>query len=177
MSTRMPPYASRSQNHARADRLVQPVAEPDRLHDAADRAFAHQRQRLFGRRTEEAFREADREDAPGLAHGGLDRRELLERGHAGLVRHHVLAAAHRIDGNRGALARNGGGHDDLDGRIVEQSLLVGDFRQVGKALAKTRQHMGVGRLRTVTRTFHAGFEQVSRQIVRMPVFEADDGES
>ena len=64
----------------------------------------------------------------------LDRGELVRGDHAGLVDHHVLAVAHRLDRDPGALARDAGGHDQLHLGVLEQRARVGDPPEIGKTL-------------------------------------------
>ena len=162
----------------RADRAVQAVRRQiDGLHDAADLTGLDQPQRRGHRGHLEALREADREDAAGFRDDLLQFRQLRQRGHAGLVRHDILAVPHRRRGQRRAIARNGADDDGVDGGILQQGVAIGDFPQIGEPLAEARQHARVGRFRPIAGTCHAGGDQFLGHLVNMTMVEADYGEA
>ena len=87
--------------------------EPDGLDDAADRAGVDQLAGLDGRPVLVALAVEDRVDAPGLGLDAAHLGQLLERRHARLVGHEVLAVAHDLDAERRALVRDRRAHDEL----------------------------------------------------------------
>ena len=122
MSARMPPYCARSKNHAGRDGAFRRCGpEADGLDHLADRARPDQLARPHGGRVLETLAEADRVDAPGLCLDPARLGQLPERRERRLVAHVVLAVAHRLDAERPALARDGGAHDQLDPRVLQDS--------------------------------------------------------
>jgi hypothetical protein len=67
--------------------------------------------------------------------------ELVERRDARLVRHEVLAGAHRLDREVGALVEHGRAGDEADRRVVEQRAPVGDARHVREALDESLERL------------------------------------
>ncbi len=118
-----------------AKRAVQPVrAQADGLHDVADRPVTHQLERARHGTNFEALGEVDGVDPARLALDGTHAIELLERRHARLVGHEILAGPHRLDRMRGAIARDRGTGDQLDRRVVQQPRPIRDARNVREPL-------------------------------------------
>ena len=82
--------------------------------DAADRALLDELARVHGRAHFEALGVHDRELAPVSRHGLAHRRQLLERGDAGLVGEVVLAGPHDAHAERCAQIRNRRAEHELD---------------------------------------------------------------
>ena len=120
--------------------------------------------------------EVHRPDPPGLANGATQVLELLQRGAAGLVDHHVLARAHRPDRYFRPVLRDRGGADDIDRRVVEQPVAV-DGLQVREALAEAVKHARIAGERTIARAFGARGDQFADEVVDVAMVEPDRGEA
>ncbi len=155
---------------------VQPVrSQPDGLHDAADRAGADQLDRTGHGADLEPFGVVDRPDAPGVGNRPPQLGKLLGGGASGLVAHHILAVAHRLDGDRGAVAVDRGGEDQLHAGIFQQAAFVGDARDVRIAPDEAVQRLwfAVG---PVADALAAVFEQAAGHFIDVTMVEADRGE-
>jgi hypothetical protein len=64
-------------------------------------------------------------------------RELFQRGATRLIRHHVLAVTHGLDGQIRTPIWNGGGDDEGNLRMLKESLTLVDARQLWKPLHET----------------------------------------
>ena len=73
---------------------------------------------------------ADRIDPPGLGLDPAHLGQLLQRGHARLVAHIVLAVAHHLDAERRAVGGDAGREDQCDGLVLEQSRPLGHARRL-----------------------------------------------
>ena len=118
---------------------------------------------------------ADRPDSPGLGDRTFDRRKLLQRGDAGLVHHHVLAAPHRRDRKLGAIARPRRDDHEIDRGIIQQPR---GFRRrhMREPLAEPGEHALVRGVRIVADTLGAFVEQVLRQVVDVAMIQPDSRE-
>ena len=118
---------------------------------------------------------ADREDAAGLGLHAAQLGELVERGGARLVEHHVLAGAHGADRHRGAVGEDAGADDELDLRVVEDGALVGDALGLGKCLGEGGGEIVLGRVEGLQAA--AGVACMTVDLaVDVAVVDADDGE-
>ena len=92
----MPPYRSRSKNHAGSARRVQSVrTEADGLQRSADCARLDELASADGGAILKSLAVADGIDAARLALHAARLRQLIERGEAGFVAEIILAVAHR----------------------------------------------------------------------------------
>lgn len=150
-------------------------AETDRLHHLADGARPHQPQRLDGGGAFEAFGEEHGEQPPGL---GLDRArlgQLIEIGEGGLVREDILAVPHGLDAEPGPLVGHGGGDQQVDRRVLEDSARIADPAGVGMGPAKRLGEIG---LRGVKGDECApGLAQAGDLPVDVEMIDADDAEA
>jgi hypothetical protein len=103
--------------------------------------------------------------------------ERVRRDHARLVEHDVLAVAHGLDCDAGAVARDRGAADDVDRRIAHQRIAVLGRRKVGKALAHASEHARVTGLRPVARAGQPGLEQAFNQMIDVAMVETDHGKT
>jgi hypothetical protein len=111
----------------RPRRLVQAVRpEPGRMDDTADGAGLDQLAGLHSSAGLEMLGKAHRINQSGLGLNLAHRGKLLKRRDARLVGHEILAVAHDVDAERGALARNGGADDQLDRLVVQNFSPVAD---------------------------------------------------
>ena len=93
----------------------------------------------------------------------------------GLVDHHVLARAHRLDGKVRTVPRDRGDDDKRNVRTVQQGATVRDLRKVGKTFDETG--LGFGRaLRPPADAVRARRDQVFRHPVGVPMVDADNSE-
>ena len=76
------------------------------------------------------------EDAAGLGLHVPERAQFVERDHARLVGHHVLAMPHGGSGNFGAVAGDGRSQYQRDGRVLENFAAVGDPLRLGVLVAE-----------------------------------------
>ena len=149
--------------------------EPDGLHDPAERARLDQLGSPGHRPHLEPLGEVDRPIFPTVRLCAFDRIELAQGDHARLVDHHVLAMAHRLDGDLSALARDAGGHDQLHLGVLEQRARVGDPLQIGKALDEAfERHRVIPAVEALA--LGAKIEQPADLMVDVPVIEPDRGE-
>src|SRR5690606_24015683 len=125
------------------DRAVQSVgAETRRLQHAADLACTHQPRGCLAGPYDEALREADGEDAAGLACYALDLGNLSGVHGLGLIDIYILSATQRVECDCGAVGRDGRANDEVDRGIVDQPLAI--HRAQGReAFAKTVQYARV----------------------------------
>ena len=123
----------------------------------------------------EVLAEADRVDAPRLGLHLADLGELLQRGHAGLVGHEVLAVAHGLHAQRRAFVEDRGADDELDGLVLQEAALVVDTRRAWEALRKLRRKVILGRIEA--REFSPSVQHALRLAVDVIVVDADDGEA
>lgn len=93
-------------------------AEAGGRDDLADRACRHQFAGLYRRTVFEMLGIENGEDPPGFLLHPADFRQLIERRHARLVGHHILAGAHGGNGDCSAIGRDGGCDDQVDLRVV-----------------------------------------------------------
>ena len=115
----------------------------------------------------------DRQDAAGLGLRPAQLGELLQRGRARLVEHHVLAGAHGPHRHRRAVGQDAGADDERDLGILEDLRLVGDAPGAGIGL-------GIGGGEVVLRREErfqpaAGVEHHVRLAVDVAVIDADGG--
>ncbi len=121
----MPPVRVGVEKPVWSNGTVQPMRpQPRRMNDTADRAVCDEFFRHDGRGHHETLGETDREDAPRLAHRLLDSRQLIERGDARLVDHHVLAMRHGVDRYSRPIAGNGSADDHVDRRILKKTTRI-----------------------------------------------------
>ena len=149
--------------------------QADHLNQPAEFAGPHDPQCLLDGRRRDAP-DTHRPDASGLRHRRVDGVQLFQGRHAGLVRHDVLATAHRLDRHRGPIPRHRTQHDEIDGRIVEQSV-PRHRRHIRKALAEPCQHARVGGVGIISHAFGARLQQALGHVVDMPVIQSDRGET
>jgi hypothetical protein len=128
MSQSTPPYRLRWKNQAGRRGRFSRWSQPDRLHDAADRARVDQLDRTGHGSDLEPFGVVDRPDAPGVGDRSPQLGKLPGGGASGLVAHHILAVAHRLDGDCGPVAIDRSGKDQLHRGIFQQAAFVGDAR-------------------------------------------------
>ena len=105
-----------------------------------------------------------------------NRVQLVQRGHAGLVRHDVLAALHCLDRERRAIPWNGRKHDEIDRPVVQQTLPI-HFRHVRKAFAKTSQNARISGAGIVSDAYRSGLQQALGHVVNMAMVKSDRGEA
>ena len=123
---------------------VHPVRpEADGLDDLADGAGLHQLARLHRGPVLEPLAVDDRVDAARLRLHPPHLGQLLERRHAGLVDHEVLAVAHDLDAERRALVRDRGAGHELDRGVLEDLALAARELRLRKALGEGRGEVGL----------------------------------
>src|SRR6185436_17596052 len=120
--------------------------------------------------------EVDRPDARGLALHAAHALELVERRDARLVGHEILAGAHRLDREVGALVEHGRAGEETDRRIVEQRAPVGDARHVREALDESLERLRIA-VGPVADAFAAGVQQALDLVVDVAMVEADRREA
>ena len=158
---------------SRAQLAVQPMrSQAYGLHDPADRAGANELDGAGHGCHLEPLGIIDRPDASRLGDGPAECRELIGGGAAGLVRHHVLPVAHRLDRDRGAVRGDRGGEDQLHRRILEQVLLVGDAGNVRVAPDETGEGLRLA-LGPVADAFAAERQETPRHFIDMAMIETD----
>ena len=150
--------------------LVRPRAH--RLDDRPDRALVDQLLSVVRRLRAGPLGEGDRPEPPSLGRRRTQLGQLVEPDRAGLVRHHVLAGAHRRHRDFRALHGNGGGDDQRDRRILKQSCPFVHPWDVWRLL---RHHRGVRRvvLAPVAGTIRASSLEAGDQAHDVAVIQAD----
>ena len=101
--------------------------------------------------------------------------QLLERGHARLVAHVVLAVAHGFDAERRAVERDAGADDQGDAAILQKATPIGDARRLRIALSESLGEIVLGRMEAYE--FGAGAQQAIDLAVDMGMVDADHGEA
>jgi len=150
-------------------------AEPHRLDDLADGAGLHELPRSHGRSVLEALAEADGVDPPRLRLDAARLGQLVERGERRLVAHVVLAVAHRLHSQRAPVARDGGAHDQVDPRILQD--LAPASRAPGLRVPTLVLRREVGLLREEPSELRAGPDQEVGLRIDVVVIHPDDTES
>ena len=150
--------------------------EPREVHDLADGARFDELGGAGHRPHLESLREVDGPDAPGLRPDPLHLRELRERSDPRLVRHHVLAVAHRPHRDAGPFVRNRRGDDEVDVRILEQPLGVVGPREAGEALEEAAERLRIA-IGPEPRARATEVEKPADLMVDVAMIEADRRES
>ena len=146
-------------------------SEANGLHNLADGAGGDEQARFFRRAVFEPLRIAHREDTLRLRLDAADLGQLVERDHARLVDHYVLAGAHDLDRRCGPDVGRDRTYDQLNRCIFENFSIVGDPPYLRKGL-----HIGSSQIilcRVHSNQFGACIEHGLGLAVNMAVVEAD----
>ena len=180
MSARMPPIAARVEEPGRADRAVEPVrAQPDRLHDAADRAVRDQLAGHDGRRARRSARRSrPRRCGRSRRRPARPRRAAPSVVTPGLSTMTSLPRLHRPDGDAGPVAGNGGAarSTSIEGSSSSASP-IDRLASVGKRSRNPSSTRGSLVCGSIAGAGRAGLQEAADHMEDVAVVETDRGKA